>query len=169
MQLHSKKIAVLGLLSALGLILGYIESLITIPFRIPGMKLGLSNCITVILLYIYGPLEAVVVLVVRVLLSSLMFGNGFSLLYSISGALFSFLCMRLVYKWDKLSMVGVSILGGVSHNIAQLAVAMFLVRNCDIIAYLPYLIFAGIGAGLIVGFTAVFVSKRTGFLFNERG
>lgn len=160
MQSHSKRVALLGILISIGLILGYIESLFILPIKIPGIKFGFSNIITIISFYMYGPIAAILVLVSRVLLSGLLFGNGISIIYSLSGAIFSYLAMLCIYKNSKVSIVGVSIVGGVTHNIGQLLIAMLAVENINILVYLPALIIAGVIAGLFVGIISREVLKR---------
>lgn len=160
MRLPTKNITTLGIMASIGILLGYIESFISLPIRVPGIKLGLSNCITVLVLYLFGPIEAFVVLLVRVLLSGFLFGSGFSIIYSLVGGLFSFFIMFLLYKSDKISIIGLSVLGGVSHNFAQLLLATIVVRSMDALYYLPILIISGIIAGLIVGIVSINLYKR---------
>ena len=165
MRFPIRKIALLGIFSSIGIITGYIESLLVLPVSIPGVKIGISNCITIILLYLLGPWEALFVLMIRVVLSGALFGSLFSILYSLSGALVSYIIMRILYKCDKLSVYGVSAIGGVFHNIGQLLMAVILVSSIDILYYLPILILAGLIAGVIVGLVSAFVMKRIRLMF----
>lgn len=154
MQYRVKRITFLGLLVTVGILLGYLESLIVLPIGIPGIKLGLSNIITVIILYLFGKSDAMLVLAVRILLSAFLFGNGFSLVYSLCGAVCSFIIMALIYRLDLFSVVGVSILGGVMHNIGQLLVAGISVMSFGVLYYMPVLLISGAIAGMIVGVMA---------------
>ncbi|MDE6663219.1 MAG: Gx transporter family protein [Lachnospiraceae bacterium] len=146
-----KKTVTLGFLLALSMILSYIESVLPLSIGIPGIKLGLPNLIVVILLYLYGEKEALAVNILRIVLSGFMFGNLFAILYALAGALFSFTVMFIMKKTNVFSIVGVSIGGGVFHNIGQLIVAMFVVETYAPIFYLPVLLAAGVATGFIIG------------------
>lgn len=165
MQLHTKRMTLLASLSAIGILLGYLESFIVLPIRIPGIKLGLSNCITIIAIYLFGPVEGLIVLFVRVLLSGLLFGSLFSLIYSLSGALLSFVIMVAIYRNSRISCIGVSVVGGVSHNIAQLIAASVLLESGEIFVYLPVLIIAGVFAGFVVGIISKYLINRINNFF----
>ena len=126
MQSPSKKISFIGLFSTLALLFGYIENLIVLPVRIPGIKLGISNIVTLVALYLFGPLYAFMVMIIKVLLTNILFGNGLGIIYSMTGAAFSFALMIFAYKIKCFSIVGVSVAGAVFHNIGQLMVAVLL-------------------------------------------
>ena len=146
-----KKTAALGFLLALSMILSYIESILPLSIGIPGIKLGLPNLIVVILLYLYGEKEALAVNILRIVLTGFMFGNLFAILYALAGALFSFTVMLIMKKTDIFSVAGVSIGGGVFHNMGQLIVAMFVVETYAPIFYFPVLLVAGVATGFIIG------------------
>lgn len=169
MQSLSRRTARLGVLVTLGILFGYIESLISIPIRIPGIKIGISNIVSVVSLYLLGPIDALVVSILRVLLSGILFGSGFSILYSISGAIISFLLMLLAYKLDIFSVIGVSVIGGVAHNIGQLLIACIVVKLPAIMGYTPWLIIFGVVAGLIVGAVSNIIINRLRTYVNKRG
>ena len=120
MQLQTKKTAVLGLLLALSLVLSYVEILIPIPLGIPGAKLGLPNMLIVLILYEYGIREAVLVNLMRIILSGFLFGNYFSILYSLAGGLLSLSVMAVLKKTGGFSVAGISIAGGVFHTYSSL-------------------------------------------------
>lgn len=147
-----KHIAYLGLLLTLALILSYVESLIPVFVAIPGVKLGLANLVVLICLYAYPAKYAFLLSVVRVIVAGLLFGNMFAILYSLAGALLSFSVMFLGKKLFKLGILGVSILGGVFHNVGQLLVAIFVVSNYRIGYLFPYLLLSGILMGAFIGF-----------------
>lgn len=147
----SKIVARGGCLTALALIFSYIEILIPINFGIPGIKLGLANLVIMIGIYLLSPKEVVSISIARITLVGFLFGNMAAIMYSLSGAIVSFIVMLIVKKTNKLSILGVSITGGVCHNIAQLVVAMLVVTNINLVYYAPTLIIAGAVAGLIVG------------------
>lgn len=154
-----KLIAVSAAFTALGLIFGYLESFIVLPIRVPGIRIGLSNIITVITLFLYGPFVTAAVLFSRVILSALLFGSGVSFIYSICGALTAFIVM-LVFKRFDFSINGVSVSGAVAHNIAQIVVAYVFVGSSYVFTYIFALIPTGICAGLIVGMLSNIIVAR---------
>ena len=141
----------MGLLLATALILSYVESLIPFFFGVPGMKLGLPNMAIVMALYMFGWKEAIVINVFRIVISGFLFGNMYGILFSLSGAVISFIAMLIIKSTDRFSMTGTSIIGGVFHNIAQILVAAFVVKTNGIIYYMPVLIIAGVITGFING------------------
>ncbi|MBQ3664972.1 MAG: Gx transporter family protein [Lachnospiraceae bacterium] len=151
----SKKIAYLAMLIALAMIFSYVEALIPINFGIPGVKLGIANIVILVGLYVLEPKDVLVISVIRIVLVGILFGNVMSITYSLAGGLFSFLMMWLIKKIKGFSIVGVSIAGGVSHNIGQLAVAILVIENIKLIAYIPVLLIAGAVTGLIIGILSV--------------
>ncbi|WP_304509361.1 Gx transporter family protein [Anaerotignum sp.] len=152
--MQRKNVAYYGLFASLAILMGYVEMLIPIPLLVPGMKLGLANVIIVIVLYLMDAKAAFFISLVRVLLSGLLFAGFAGLLYSLAGALFSFCIMVLLKKTDQFSMIGVSIAGGVFHNIGQIIVAALVVENIRLMYYLPFLLFFGVVTGIIIGFVA---------------
>ena len=150
---RNKKLANMAMLVALAMIFSYVESLIPINFGVPGMKLGVANLVTVTGLYFLEIPEVLAVSVLRVLLTGFLFGNGMSIIYSLAGAVVSLLAMVLVKKMDGISIVGVSITGGVFHNIGQILVAMAVV-DLKLIYYLPVLLVAGTVTGFVIGIVA---------------
>ena len=148
---RNNKLANMAMLVALAMIFSYVESLIPINFGVPGMKLGVANLVTVTGLYFLEIPEVLAVSVLRVLLTGFLFGNGMSIIYSLAGAVVSLLAMVLVKKMDGISIVVVSITGGVFHNIGQILVAMAVVENLKLIYYLPALLIAGTVTGFVMG------------------
>lgn len=155
MKKKSGQAALLGLFLAFALILSYVESLIPITIGVPGVKLGLANLAVVLVLYLYGAKEAFLVDVLRILLTGFLFGNLFGILYSLAGGLFSFLVMWLCKKCQRFGFYGVSLAGGVAHNMGQLMVAAFVVETRGIYYYLPALLIAGCVMGFLIGLLAV--------------
>lgn len=145
----------LGFLLALALILSYVESLIPFSFGIPGIKLGLPNLIVLLLLYAGDKKEALLVNVLRIVLSGFLFSNLYAILYALSGAAFSFAAMLIGKKWGRLSMIGVSVLGGVFHNMGQLVMAALVVETFGVFYYLPFLLAAGTATGALLGFVGM--------------
>lgn len=159
-KMSTKRIAFLGLFLAFAMILSYVESLIPFYFGVPGMKLGLPNAAILMVLYIFGPLEALIVNVIRVILTGLMFTNIFSIMFSLFGAVFSFVGMWLIKKFLRPSIQVVSVFGGLLHNIGQLIVAILIVKNYLVGYYLPVLLIAGFVTGLLIGIISAEVLKR---------
>lgn len=151
-----RRTAELGLLLAMALILSYVESLIPFSFGIPGIKLGLPNLIVLLLLYDGSRVrEALLVNGMRIVLSGFLFSNLYAILYAIAGAAFSFLAMLAGRRTKRLSMIGVSVLGGVFHNVGQLLVAMAVVETLAVAYYVPFLIVAGTLTGALLGFVGM--------------
>lgn len=153
--------AYFGVFTALALILSYVETLIPIQFGIPGIKLGLANLIIVIVLYKRNAKEALLLSVVRVILSGFLFGNLFSIVYSLAGGVLSLLVMAGLKKRKWFSVVGISLAGGVSHNIGQLLVAMAVVETFEVAYYIPVLLVAGSVTGILIGAVSAAILKRT--------
>ncbi len=160
------KVAYMGVFLALALICSYVESLIPISFGIPGVKLGLTNIVVVLMLYCIGAKEALAVSVCRIVLAGFLFGNLFSILYSLAGGLLSFLIMWAVKRTGKLGILPVSVCGGIFHNIGQLAVAALVVENYNVFYYLPVLLLAGAATGLAIGVVAQELIIRIGDRMN---
>ena len=147
------KTAYFGVFTSLALILSYVETLIPISFGIPGIKLGLANLVIVIVLYTYGGKEAFLLSVTRILLSGFLFGNLSMILYSMAGGIFSLAIMVLLRKIGGFSIQGVSIAGGVFHNIGQLLMAGVLMGSHLVVYYTPVILISGVIMGIITGVT----------------
>lgn len=145
---------------ALALVAGYVEQLIPVNPGIPGVKLGLANIVTMILLYVLGLRASVIVSALRILLSGFLFGNGFAIIYSAAGAALSILVMTILKKTGKFSCVGVSVAGGVFHNVGQILVAMVVLETKALYYYLPILILSGLAAGILVGILSGILIRR---------
>lgn len=154
------KAAYFGVFTALALIFSYVETLIPIHFGIPGAKLGLANLVVVIVLYKAGWKDALLLSVTRIVLSGFLFGNLFGILYSLAGGLFSLGVMTIIKRRESFSMIGVSMAGGVTHNIGQLIVAMIVVETYQVGYYLPALMLAGLATGTLIGLVCREVLRR---------
>ena len=161
-----KKTAYMGLFLALALICSYVEVLIPINFGIPGVKLGLTNIVIVLTLYCIGEKEAFGISILRIFLSGLLFGNLFSVLFSLAGGILSFIVMVIGKKLLKLKCIAVSTSGGIAHNVGQLLVAAFVVDNFSIFYYIPVLIVSGVLTGLLIGVIAQELVLRIGKLIK---
>ena len=158
--MSAKRTAFYGMFLALALVAGYIEQLIPINLGIPGVKLGLANIVTMLLLYIVGVPAACLISVLRILLSGFLFGRGFAMVYSAAGAAMSMLVMALLKKTKKFSSVGVSVAGGIFHNVGQIIVAMIVLETKSLAYYLPILILSGLVAGILIGILSGILTKR---------
>ena len=150
--MKKSRVAFLGLFTAFAMILSFVESQIPTFVAIPGIKLGLPNIAIIIILYRFGWKEASIISLLRVLLTSLLFGTILSMLYSIAGAVLSLVAMILLKKI--LSTVTISVVGGVFHNVGQIAVAILVTETQQLLYYLPVLIISGVIAGVVVGLVA---------------
>lgn len=158
----TKKVAFGGLFLALALVASYIEVLIPIQIGIPGVKIGLANGVIMVLLYVVNIKETYAISITRILLAGFMFGNLMMILYSLAGGLLSLTVMVLLKKIGGFSPIGVSVAGGISHNIGQLIVAMLVLETGRLIYYFPVLLLAGTAAGIFVGIIAGEIIKRVG-------
>lgn len=156
----AKRTAFYGMFLALALVAGYVEQLIPINLGIPGVKLGLANIVTMVLLYTVGIRAAAGTTVIRILLAGILFGTGFSIVYSAAGAVLSMLIMVLLKKTKKFSCVGVSVAGGVFHNVGQIVVAILVLETNALVYYLPILIISGVVAGIVIGIISGLLMRR---------
>ena len=160
MRRHTKKLTLLGLLTAIALILSYVEALLPPIFvAVPGIKMGLPNIAIIFVLYRFGLKEAAAVSLVRLAAVALLFGSAMTLIYSLAGAVLSLALMSLLKKSNLFSMIGVSIVGGVSHNLGQILVAMWLMETAEIGYYMIILTVTGTIAGILIGLAGSFVLK----------
>ncbi|QOV20775.1 Gx transporter family protein [Blautia liquoris] len=155
-----KKITYLGLYTAVAILLGYIESLLPVITAVPGMKIGLANLAIVLVLYQFGPLAAFMVQIVRILAVGFLFGNLFGIAFSLAGGMSSLIVMTLIKHQTVFGITGVSVAGGVTHNIGQILIASALVKNNQIMYYLPALIVTGVTTGLLIGLLCMEIRKR---------
>lgn len=151
-----KKTVLLGFFTAVAMICSYIEVIIPMPIPVPGIKLGLANLVVVLLLYSYGVRDAVLVNFVRIILSGFLFSNMSMVLYSLTGGAVSMAIMICCKRLNCFSVKGVSVAGGVAHNIGQLFVAIIVVKTKELFFYAPLLIVAGVLTGYIIG-TLVYI------------
>lgn len=158
--MNNKKTAYLGLFAAVAIIFGYVESLIPFFAGIPGIKLGLANLAVLFILETYTWKEAALVSAVRIVVIGFLFGNMFTIIYSLAGAALSLFVMTLMKKSSGFSILGISVAGGVSHNIGQLIVAALIVENTCLLYYAPVLLISGVITGLLIGLLTKEVTKR---------
>ena len=162
-----KKIAFLGLFVAVAMILSFLETLIPNIVPIPGFKIGLANFAILLALYLYDYKEAIIIDLVRILLSAILFGSMFSLFYSLSGAVLA-LTVEIIFKRvDKFSVIGVSVLGAVFHNIGQFILAICILKSFSLLYYLPFTLIFCILTGAFNGYLVLILKDRLKFINNK--
>ena len=164
---RTQKLTLCGVLTALAMIFGYIESVISVPLPVPGIKVGLPNIAIITILYVVG-IKAVAVNLIRITLTAVLFGNLNSFLFSMSGAVLSMIIMIILKKIQFFSSVGVSVAGGVLHNIGQIIAAVFIMGSGAIVYYLPVLMITGTVTGAVIGIVSAMVVKRTERAYGQK-
>ncbi len=163
-MMKTKKIVVISLLISLGLVLHLVESFFPLSAVVPGAKLGLANIVSLIAIALFGFPTAFQVVIFRVILGSLLAGTFMTINFylSFSGGVLSFMLMYLAYYFfkDYLSLIGISIIGAVAHNTAQITAAYFIIANIGIFYYLPFLILLALPTGFGVGLVSYFTLKH---------
>lgn len=149
-----------AILTALAMIFSYVEAILPFAIGIPGVKLGIANIVVVIALYKFGIKMALTINVIRIFISGFLFSGTFGILYSLAGGILSFVAMLIIRKFKCFSIVGVSMTGGVFHNVGQLLTAAFLVSNLKMFVYFPVLLFSGLVTGIINGIVAGLVLEK---------
>ena len=155
-----KTLAFSAMFAALALIFSYVEALIPIPIPVPGVKLGVANLVIIIALYRMGFRRALSINCVRIALAGLLFSGIFGMIYSFAGGILSLIVMQLLKRTGLFSMVGVSMAGGVVHNLGQLAAACIVVSTPSLMSYFSILLFTGLIGGILIGILAYTVEKR---------
>lgn len=161
MKIHTKKLALGAVLTALALGLSTIENLfpVTLFIPLPGVKLGLANIVTVFALYELGAVPALTILVARCLLGGLFAGNASALIFSMLGGLTAMLVMIGLKQLKRLSIFGVSIGGAAAHNVGQIVAAMITLGNTMVLGYLPFLLAVSLLTGTLTGFIAALLFR----------
>lgn len=153
------KLIFLSVIVSVGLGLSVLESAIPLPVMIPGAKLGLSNMVVLVTLVVFGFKEGMVVSILKSVVLMLITGSISSFIYSLSGAILSCIAMFISYKFFSkiFSLIGVSIIGALSHNFAQVSVASFMMNNLRIYTYLPFLMITSLFTGYFVGLASIYI------------
>ena len=168
------KIIFLSVIVSIGLALSVLESAIPLPVMIPGAKLGLSNMVVLITLVIFGFKEGITVSILKSLVLMLVTGSVSSFIYSLSGAVLSCITMYISYLFfsEVFSLIGISIIGALSHNFAQVSVAVYIMSNLRIYTYLPFLMLMSLFTGYFVGLGSIYIvenlRKNFKILFRNR-
>lgn len=158
-----KKLTQLSMLLALSVVLNILENLMPVfGGQIPGMKLGIANVVILFTLYVYGFKDAFNLSILRVVLVGILLSGLFSptFFFSMSGALLSVLLMQLFLKTTKLSIIGISIIGSVSHSIGQILMAIIILNTVNVIYYLPWLLLVAIPSGVIIAIITNYMIKK---------
>lgn len=157
---RTRRLAFAAMFAALALIFSYVEMLVPIPVPIPGVKLGLANLVILIALYSLGFRYAFTINCVRIVIAGLLFSGVFGMLYSFGGGILSILVMYLLYRTKLFSMVGISMAGGVMHNLGQLLTACAIMSNISLLSYFAVLFFSGLISGILIGILAYSIEQR---------
>lgn len=158
--MKTREITELGLILATAFVLSYLEACIPVLVAVPGVKLGLANIATMFVLYRYHTPKAFVFMVVRVLLTSVLFSGMNTFFFGFTGGCISIFFMAFAIRIQKFSTLGVSIMGAIGHNIGQIFVAWVIMDNAHIIYYLPVLILSGLVSGFFVGYISYLLLKK---------
>lgn len=159
-NMKTRKVAYLGLLIALAFVFSYVEFLIPLNLGVPGAKLGLANLVIIVALYTLNERDAFLLSMLRIILVGFTFGSMSSMLYSFAGGIMSFMAMAIAKRTKRLSLTGVSVLGGVFHNIGQILMAIWVLRTESLIYYLPVLLLVGSLSGVAIGVLGAMVTRR---------
>ncbi len=163
----AKKTAYMGMLTALALVFSYIEFLLPVNLGIPGIKLGLANLAVMVTLYTISARAAFTLSLVRILLTGFTFANLSMMIYSLAGGMLSLIIMILVKRSNLFSVTGVSVLGGVFHNLGQIIAAALVVETAGLLYYLPVLILSGTISGVLIGILSSILIQRLTKLIND--
>jgi heptaprenyl diphosphate synthase len=163
-----KRMVFLAIMTSSAIIIHFIESLFPLPFILPGIKLGLSNAVSLVVLYIYGPISAFIILIIRVLLSSFLYAGLSGVIFSLAGGVLSLSVMVIIWRLREkgFGIVGASTAGGVFHNIGQILAAYAVLRTDSVFFYLPVLIISGTITGIATGILAGILVPRLNKVFN---
>ena len=157
---NTQKLTLLAVLLSLALILGYVESLIPIMPGVPGVKLGLSNIVLLICLYTVGIKETIVLMLLKILLSTALFGNVSVMMYSLAGGVLSVVFMVIAKYLLRLSVIGTSVVGGVFHNVGQVSLAIIILHQRLLLNYMAVLVIVGILTGILTGVITLLLLKH---------
>ncbi len=157
---RTRRLAFSAMFAALAIIFSYVEVLIPVPVPIPGVKLGIANLVILMAIYRLGFKYAFTINCVRIFIAGLLFSGVFGMIYSFAGGILSIIVMYLLYRAKCFSIVGISMAGGVAHNLGQLASACFIVSNVKLMSYFSILLFSGMISGILIGILAYFIEKR---------
>ena len=165
--MQTKKLTELGLLLAVSLVLSYFESLIPAFIPIPGVKLGLANVVTLLVLYQNGGRQAFVFTLLRVVLSGFLFSGVSGIMYGLAGGMCSLFVMSRLLKCPAFSVLGISAAGGISHNLGQIIVAVLVMENVQLFYYFAVLLLSGTLSGFLIGYLGFWLFKQYHRIFPQ--
>ena len=163
-----KKIVLIGILSSLAIVLGYIEQMIPLPVSFPGVKLGLSNICVILALYVSGSKSAFMVSLIKSFVCGILFWGAGGMIYGVSGAILSFIIMSVIKRYELLGVVGVSVAGAVFHNIGQLIALFIMSGSFSFIYYLSVLGIAAVITGTVTGIISTVILGRIGRFYKDK-
>lgn len=163
--MNNKKIAEIAMLAALAVIFGYVESLFPLPVPIYGVKVGVSNVVTLFAIYMLSAGNVFGIMLIKTICSAFLFQGVSAFLYSVSGGILSVITMYILKRSNKFGVMGVSAAGGVMHNIGQLICAAAVLKSLNVMYYMPILIVCGIISGVIIGIITKLILERIGKYF----
>lgn len=166
MESRIRELTQTGLLISVALAAAYLESLLPVFVAVPGIKLGLANAVVMLVLYKKNLRSAVLVSGVRIILAAALFSGMFTMIYSLAGAVLSLGVMVLLKRTNLFSTVGVSVAGGVMHNVGQILVAMVVIENQKMLYYLPFLMVSGVVSGIVIGIITGMLIQKMPLLDN---
>lgn len=157
--MKTKQITQLGMLLSISLVLGYLESLLPVMAAVPGVKIGLANIVTMLVLYRYGGKQAFFIMLLRVTMAGFLYSGVTGILYGLMGGVCCLIVMALLKRCPLFSILGVSMAGAISHNAGQIIAAVLVMENAAIFYYLPILCISGVLSGLLVGYLSHLLIK----------
>lgn len=154
--MRTKRLTLLSIMLAISIVLSIVESMLPV-IPVPGVKLGLANVVTLLIMYIYGDKDAFMILILRILLVGLLRGNIFSVTFylSLGGGMVAYIMMFIFHRLKVFSMIGVSIMGAFGHSVGQITMAIFLIERAELIYYFPYVLVLSVITGVITGILAL--------------
>ena len=158
--MRTKRLTTLSILLAISIVLSIVESMLPV-IPVPGVKLGLANVVTLVVLYLYSDKDAFVLLLLRIILVGLLRGNIFSVTFylSFSGGMTAYLMMYIFKHINIFSLVGISIMGSFGHSVGQIIMAIFLIERTELIYYFPYKLVLSVLTGILTGLLSTRVLK----------
>lgn len=169
-HIRVKQMVYLAIMTAVAIILHFVEGMFPIPVAVPGIKLGLANVVSLLALYLFGPFEAFSILVLRVLMTAFLFSGLQSVIFSLAGGLLSVLAMTAIHRLREkgFSIISASVCGGIFHNIGQLTAASIVLHTSAVFSYLPVLMLSGIATGVAIGALAGILVPRLEKIYHYR-
>lgn len=165
--MNTRKITEFGLLLAVSLVLAYFESLLPVMIAVPGVKLGVANIVTMLVLYRWGEKQAFFFMTLRIVMAGFLFSGVTGILYSFAGGVFCIVIMSVMKKIPFFSTMGVSMAGAVFHNLGQILIAVMIMENAHVLYYFPVLCLTGLISGFAVGYVSSLLIKWFEFTFPK--